>query len=443
MKFILSTYNFYPQRGGGTEVYTSLFAEYLIERGHEVLIIAAFDQPVPDLGIPIRESSLLYARAYTYNGLRVIGVVLSEQDPLAVYTNYREEWVDEFVNTLEAAGFSDPDQLVLNGVTTVSGPALMEAVKKLNASAKIQVITHTPFHCPKGDMLDSFTRTRCEQMIGPKTCSRCLYKQRGDTGRSTSIFLEWVGNRILGNIFTRKAFATRNLIRQRIKRFRSVDVLTDQVIVFSEEMKQFLLKQEFITASKLHVVRHGIDKEIFYQGREKDPEKKIFLYAGRFETVKGVLTLAEAWSSLAQEPGRVLYLSGNWSSSSVGAQARNILNGRSDVKWFNNLSQIELAEVYREAHCLIIPSTWVETGPMVFHEAIACGCNIISTDIGGQGELAGFYSEVSETFQANNMSMLSHSINTFRYKPVSMEVFGRIRDHEDHFQILFNQFTKN
>ena len=113
MKFILSTYNFYPQRGGGTEVYTSLFAEYLMASGHEVLIIAAFDQPVPDLGKVIRDSSLLYAREYMYNGLRVLGVVLSGQDPLAVYTNYREEWVDEFVKTLEAAGFSDPDQLVL------------------------------------------------------------------------------------------------------------------------------------------------------------------------------------------------------------------------------------------------------------------------------------------------------------------------------------------
>lgn len=442
MKFILSTYNFYPQRGGGTEVYTSLFAEYLMASGHEVLIIAAFDQPVPDLGKVIRASSLMYAREYMYNGLRVLGVVLSGQDPLAVYTNYREEWVDEFVKALEAAGFSDPDQLVLNGMTTVSGPALMEAAKKLSTDCKIQVITHTPFHCPKGDMLDSFTGTRCEQLIGPKTCSRCMYKQKGNTGRSFSIFLEWVGNRILGKIFTRKAFNTRSLIRQRIERFRSVDELTEQVIVFSEDMKRFLQKQEFITGSKLHVVRHGIDKRVFYQGKEKDPETRIFLYAGRFETVKGILTLAKAWVSLPPKHGRFLYLSGNWSSSSVGAETRGILNGRSDVKWFNNLSQAELAEVYREAHCLIIPSTWVETGPMVFHEAVACGCNIISTDIGGQGELAGFYHELSDTFTANNIAMLSHCIDSFQYKPVGSEVLGRIKDHQDHFRNIFSQFTK-
>ena len=442
MKFILSTYNFYPQRGGGTEVYTSLFAEYLMASGHEVLIIAAFDQPVPDLGKVIRDSSLLYAREYMYNGLRVLGVVLSGQDPLAVYTNYREEWVDEFVKTLEAAGFSDPDQLVLNGMTTVSGLALMKAAKQLSTGCKIQVITHTPFHCPKGDMLDSFTGTRCEQLIGPTTCSRCIYRQKGNTGRSFSIFLEWVGNRILGKIFTRKAFNTRNLIQQRIERFRSVDELTEQVIVFSEDMKRFLQKQEFITGSKLHVVRHGIDKRVFYQGKEKDPETRIFLYAGRFATVKGILTLAKAWISLPPKTGRVLYLSGNWSSSSVGAEARDILKGRSDVKWFNNLSQAELAEVYREAHCLVIPSTWVETGPMVFHEAVACGCNIISTDIGGQGELARFYNEVSDTFTANNIAMLSHYIDSFQYKSVSLEVLGRIKDHQDHFRNIFNQFTK-
>ncbi len=54
-------------------------------------------------------------------------------------------------------------------------------------------------------------------------------------------------------------------------------------------------------------------------------------------------------------------------------------------------TQLELLDIYRQVHCVIIPSEWFEIGPLVFHEAISAQCNIIASDIGGCAELGNYY----------------------------------------------------
>jgi glycosyltransferase involved in cell wall biosynthesis len=102
--------------------------------------------------------------------------------------------------------------------------------------------------------------------------------------------------------------------------------------------------------------------------------------------------------------------------------------------FIDNLPQQQLSMQYRKTHCVIIPSKCVETGPMVFHEAAACGCDIISSDIGGQGELVNVYRDKAFSFNFGNSESLYKVI--VGYKPSGKGKHYEPMSWNEHFQHL-------
>jgi len=103
-----------------------------------------------------------------------------------------------------------------------------------------------------------------------------------------------------------------------------------------------------------------------------------------------------------------------------------------------SMTQLELADIYHQVNCVIIPSQWVETGPLVFHEAIECGCDVITTDFGGQEELAGVYHENASTFKHRDKENLYQLLS--EYKPSSAS--GRKPfSLEEHFGCLLENLA--
>ena len=88
---------------------------------------------------------------------------------------------------------------------------------------------------------------------------------------------------------------------------------------------------------------------------------------------------------------------------------------RKDINWLGKLPQEKIAGLMQQAHCAIIPSEWVEIGPLVFHEAIAAGCDVITTNIGGCRELADRYSKKSQLYEPGNVDQLAKLITDFKY----------------------------
>lgn len=410
--------------------------------GHDVLVVAAMEEPVPAGCIVIRETADVKAIEYQYHGVHVLGVHLRREDVEDIYAFFAPRWEPEFTELLKAVEWHDPDQLILNGINTVSGLSLINAVKTVNPDCRIQVINHTPFHCPKADMLNSFTQTRCEENISPRTCSRCLYRSKIKGSKLTVHLLESLGNNLLGKFSSRTALHTRSLIHSRMASLRRISVASEHTIVFSEEMKTFLTKQDFLSGTSIEMVRHGIDRQMFYTRGARQTSESIFLYAGRFEEVKGVFTLAEAWKSMPEKEDRHLFMAGNWAGTGIGNRVKEMLAGRKDITWLGPLGQDELADLYRKVHCLLIPSEWVETGPMVFHEAISCGCNVISSDMGGQGELAGVYKEASHVFKSGDAESLARVIESFVFRIVDEKLKDKIMSWEAHFEKLIELFNQ-
>ena len=88
---------------------------------------------------------------------------------------------------------------------------------------------------------------------------------------------------------------------------------------------------------------------------------------------------------------------------------------RKDIEWLGAKNQEGLSSVMKKVHCTIIPSEWVEIGPLVFHEAIAAGSDVIASDMGGCKELANLYKSKSGLFNTGNVNSLRKKIIEFKY----------------------------
>jgi glycosyltransferase involved in cell wall biosynthesis len=442
VKIILSAYNFYPVHKGGTEVYTKALAVYLQGINLEVLVIAALDESNTIHGKLITDNDEIKAVYYLYENISVLGVQLKKQTTDDIYAGANKVWTENFVQILEQMGWQDATQLIMNGITTVSGLSLCDAMERLNANIKISIVVHTPFICPKADMIFSANKKRCEQILSKRVCASCIITEKTGIPFSISRFFNAIVNQApLQKLLSSTAFRLEELLEKKFSSFSLLNKRTIAWIVFSNDMQQFLARQLFITPEKITVIRHGIDTNIFFDsGIKREIAPIRFLYAGRFEEVKGVNLLSEAWHSMQDRPDKQhLFLVGNWKETKTGKKVASLLEKRNDVKFMDALGQTALAALYRKTHCVIIPSKWIETGPLVFHEAIACGCDIITSDTGGQGELASQYKNKSTVFSSGNKNSLYQAI--VGYKPSEKENDCFPITEAEHFERLCHRLA--
>ena len=101
-----------------------------------------------------------------------------------------------------------------------------------------------------------------------------------------------------------------------------------------------------------------------------------FLYAGRFEPVKGLDLLLKVWKEIKEERKNwELYIIGNGSLN-------NRLIKESDMKLFDFMQPEQLAKEIENSGCYILPSRF-EPWALVLHEFSAAGLPIICSDVCG------------------------------------------------------------
>lgn len=130
------------------------------------------------------------------------------------------------------------------------------------------------------------------------------------------------------------------------------------------------------------------------------------LYVGRLSHEKGVFTLLKALKSL----GIPLRIVGD---GPVRQEAEEMVNqqGLKNIIFEGYRSGEELANLFRNAAFLVMPSEWCENAPMTILEAFAYGKPVISSQIGGIPEMI----EPNRTgmlFEAGNTDELRECIQT-------------------------------
>jgi glycosyltransferase involved in cell wall biosynthesis len=165
------------------------------------------------------------------------------------------------------------------------------------------------------------------------------------------------------------------------------------------------------------------------------------VYAGRWERIKGIYTLLKAWLTTPDDGSRKRLVLASRKPDVVPQELQELferISARNDVVLAGNLAQTQLSELYRQSHYVIIPSECVETGPLVFHEAVASGCRVISSNIGGCFELSTVYPGVSETYEVGDAAALTAKIESSadHWKPVAERY--RVNTWTEHFNVITN-----
>ncbi len=159
----------------------------------------------------------------------------------------------------------------------------------------------------------------------------------------------------------------------------------DQVFALHEEMKERICHTYGYPKEQICVVGVGYNNKIFYReakSREDDTIRLIF--AGKLAEKKGVMSLLRSLEHLPYRENQVvLQLAGGYSNQKEYDEICNLIkDAKYPVELLGRLSQEELAEAFRENDVFVLPSFY-EGLPLVVIEAMACGLQVVCTDIPG------------------------------------------------------------
>lgn len=110
------------------------------------------------------------------------------------------------------------------------------------------------------------------------------------------------------------------------------------------------------------------------------PTTPYYLYVGRLEHIKGIQTLLPFFADYAR--ARLVIAGEGALREAVEHAAAQSPN----IEYLGWQSHADLAQWYRNATALVVPSICYEGGPLVLYEALAHGTPVIAREIGALGE---------------------------------------------------------
>ena len=140
------------------------------------------------------------------------------------------------------------------------------------------------------------------------------------------------------------------------------------------------------------------------------PEEALVLFPARLERQKDPPLLAEVFAELAtRRTGCTLVVvgEGRLQEKLAGALRTRGLEGR--VRFLPPVSRQVLGEILRAGDAVVCTS-WYEAGPRMLLEALACGCPVVSTEVGLGPELLGAGGVVGRAVSSRDPTALAAAL---------------------------------
>ncbi|MGE3972742.1 MAG: glycosyltransferase family 4 protein [Porticoccaceae bacterium] len=358
-----------PESWGGTEQYVAALAASLQARGCTSVVMAP--------------SRLAEVERYAHAGLTVL--------------RWRVDGgagAGGFVDCLRESG---AEVLHLHGWTPLCGAAeLAEAAAQGVATV---VTVHVPsLVCATGTMLHLGSRP-CDRVDSPGRCARC-WLQSHAVPAPLALALAALPLPLSAGLLRAVPGRLRHLpgahaaMQERKTGALSGLATADRVVAVCSWLHRALLALG-TDAGRTVLVRQALDADWLghladVQTPEVDSENLQLLFVGRWDRVKGLHVLIAALLALGKaSPFRLRVIMAGPSEVGEPGYRKEILqmiDGDPRFEIVQSLPRDQLAVAMASAQVLVIPSQWLETGPLVALEARALGTFVLASDIGGLAE---------------------------------------------------------
>lgn len=279
-----------------------------------------------------------------------------------------------------------PDVVHIHNLYPLFSPSILGAIRSKRVPVVMTV--HNHFHtCPNADHLhNGLVCTRCtggrEYYCTIQNCRRNLFESIGYSVRSAT------ARRL--QLFTRNVTLT---------------------IALNEFARQRLLISGF-APDRVVVLPNSVDIPNL-PASARDGAYAIF--SGRITPGKGAETLVEAARQCPNIPVRFF---------GAGPSLDEVRNDApTNTVFFGQVDSDEIAEAYRGARFLVIPSMWFEGCPLVILEAMSFGLPVIASRVGGLPELVDD-GVTGMLFEPGNSADLAEKMRTLWLDPELCQSLG-------------------
>jgi glycosyltransferase involved in cell wall biosynthesis len=380
VKILQVPYCFYPDPVGGTEIYVEALATHLQQQGIEIIIAA------PATTNQHYQHQTLPVKRFAVSPTPTLPELYGRGDPQAAH--HFSQILDE----------EQPDLVHLHAFTSGVSYRLVQAAKQ----RQIPVIFtyHTPtVSCQRGTLLQNGVEI-CSGKLDRATCTRCTLQGMGIVPQAADLISHLPGViayplkklDLQGGIWT--ALRIGELVQGRHEAFHHLMMDADHIIAVCQWVKDVLLLNG-VDETKITVLRQGLCHPIpaVIQGQQhfledgSAPLKLVFL--GRLDPTKGIHLVLQALSQLPNLPISLdIYgISQSVAVDSYQQQLKTIITQDSRVRLLPPIGATEVVQTIAQYDLLVVPSQWLETGPMVVLEAFAAGVPVIGSGLGGIAEL--------------------------------------------------------
>jgi glycosyltransferase involved in cell wall biosynthesis len=366
--------NYPPWGSGGTEIFCARLCQQLKDSGIEVTVALHQAGSLPEPG---------------YYKCEGIPVVILPSIP-----DYRDRAGDFKRTTFNAVGFPElldkyqPDILHLHGFTQTKGLTHIQWAK--NKGIKVILTFHTPgISCLRDSLLWN-GREICDGEILISRCAECRLHNAGvpePLGKLLS-HIEIPGLKVnnskINYVLTSRQW-TKLHQQAWLEMIDSIDVLH----VLAEWAREVALINR-APYEKVHLIRTFGPEPIFTPASTKESNQNYLnlVYVGRCNFVKGIHIIIDAIQLLASNfPIQVTFFALGWNNNEYGRQQKNRIQNDPRFIIRESLPNDKLLQELSQYDACLVPSIWLETGPLTVLEAFAAGIPVIGSRRGGIAEL--------------------------------------------------------
>ena len=377
MRVVHVPFGYYPDPVGGTEVYVAELVEALKRRGIDSVVAA------PSLGVE--------SRRYEYGGASVhrfvvgptrnVSELYGEGDPVSAAA------IDRILADTKA------DVLHLHAFTTAASLKAVHVARRRGVA--VAFTYHTPTaSCVRGTLLRD-GREACDGELIEQRCASCLLESRGagDAVRELlSRLPSTVGSAVAATGASGPwvtALRARELTRARHAGFRQLLKDVDAVIAVCEWVRSLLLRAG-ATPSRLMLSRQGTSARPRVHAPAADPSAPLRLaFVGRLHPTKGVDVVLKALASRPELRATldVYGVAQDASAMRYAAELRSLAAGDARIRFLSAVPRADVVPTLAAYDATVVPSQWLETGPLTVLESFAAGLPVIGSNLGGVAEL--------------------------------------------------------